>query len=1282
MSRLIAIFLLVPLFFTLSLNAEVIHIPDDAETFADALDMVEEGDTILVADGEYTGVQNCSITLDISIVIMSENGVADCILDCEDQARVAVTINAPATISGLTIRNSRGGILIQRTENVTISGCIVEGCNQLGIQVDSSFDVVFENCEIVETFRNEEEQGAGMRFDASSGIIRNSRFIENETMGSGAGIYISETDLQIFNSDFTANHAGAYGGAILATSSSELSLSDCTFLSNEATDHNGGAIGITATSNLTAYQCTFTENVTTQSAGAIYLSTSVFNISSSVFVQNQSIRNGGAVLAYNDCQGLFSNCLFVENIGGIDGGGIAGSVGSMIDVELCDFVGNLAGSERENGMGGGLYMGSNTVTNITNSIFWDNDSDIGLQLFAQNAGNVGITNVCVENGVDPDEAWTYADLVTEDILEDDPVFEDGRDPEFSLNGFFLNEDSPCVDFGLGWADEVGMENMSTQTDFYPDEDEVDLGFHYSVQWFNIVGRLYGRVTDVATDEPIAGTTITTSQQQQAISDEEGNWEIHEARACRFDVSASADGYNSLMIEDNELAENEELEVNFELTHPEFNLPLDPVAAEMDVNSESEANLTLRNTGNGILNWAGQVVVAADADLQPREMRQSIESQPNLKGVLFVNHTYIMAVSSRDENLIVLADQNGEVMNSYDQPGEGDGMSDLAWDGSLIWGARDEMIYGFTLDGEIVHSFEGPRNPTTGLAWDTQRNVLWAAGMNSPVSAYNEDGNEVDQVPNPNLRLYGLAFWELATDGRQLFVLHDLGDAPRSGLTCLNIENDDPRSWGALEPDDGGRPSGAFISAEIHPYSATLLTTPSINNAGRIDIWHIEQKQDWVTLAPLQGSLDPDASEELTVSFNSDYFREGVYEAELQFTHNASGGEAIIDVSMVVIEGPAQAHRRITLARGWNLVSANLQPNEPDIRIITEDLVNDGSLRMVKDGLGHFYLPAVDNFYNMDGWSVEQAYWLFMNRAGSMMLDGVTVRTDEPIALEDGWHTVSYYPQIPIGAATAFSGISDVLTIAKDGDGRFYSPEYDFNLIGSCRQGKGYLVNMTEARELVWTLMPGQVAAVEYAAIPQPALLGTPAVTGADMSLLAITPKDMTGEIGVYADDVLVGSGVIVNGRCGVAIRGDNPLTPEIDGATEGMSLQIKRRWDDQTADLTDADLLRGSLNYATDAFTVVKLGESALPMDFAISTAYPNPFNGMVSIQYTIPSRAAVDFAIHDLNGRLVEAIHSDATAGGVHTYVWNAKHKPSGVYFCKIEWQGQTRSQKLMLLK
>jgi photosystem II stability/assembly factor-like uncharacterized protein len=78
----------------------------------------------------------------------------------------------------------------------------------------------------------------------------------------------------------------------------------------------------------------------------------------------------------------------------------------------------------------------------------------------------------------------------------------------------------------------------------------------------------------------------------------------------------------------------------------------------------------------------------------------------------------------------------------------------------------------------------------------------------------------------------------------------------------------------------------------------------------------------------------------------------------------------------------------------------------------------------------------------------------------------------------------------------------------------------------------------------------------------------------------------------------------------------------------------------------------------------------------------PNPFNPITIISFSIPDKTHILFDIIGLKGIRVLKMNDKTLDRGEHTFIWDAKERPSGVYFCRLQANGLTQIKKLMLVK
>ncbi|MAJ43544.1 MAG: hypothetical protein CMF96_02210 [Candidatus Marinimicrobia bacterium] len=90
----------------------------------------------------------------------------------------------------------------------------------------------------------------------------------------------------------------------------------------------------------------------------------------------------------------------------------------------------------------------------------------------------------------------------------------------------------------------------------------------------------------------------------------------------------------------------------------------------------------------------------------------------------------------------------------------------------------------------------------------------------------------------------------------------------------------------------------------------------------------------------------------------------------------------------------------------------------------------------------------------------------------------------------------------------------------------------------------------------------------------------------------------------------------------------------------------------------------------------------ATPAEFALTDAYPNPFNPVTSMQLSLNVDGYTSVKVYNLMGQIVDVIHEGMLNAGFHKVTWNAEVIPSGVYLVKVEQGDKIATQKVMLMK
>ena len=96
----------------------------------------------------------------------------------------------------------------------------------------------------------------------------------------------------------------------------------------------------------------------------------------------------------------------------------------------------------------------------------------------------------------------------------------------------------------------------------------------------------------------------------------------------------------------------------------------------------------------------------------------------------------------------------------------------------------------------------------------------------------------------------------------------------------------------------------------------------------------------------------------------------------------------------------------------------------------------------------------------------------------------------------------------------------------------------------------------------------------------------------------------------------------------------------------------------------------------------VDLFINPIPEQFALSSAYPNPFNPTTTLNLDLNKDGQVSVKVYNVVGQVVAELANGYMDAGYHSFTWNASSVSSGMYLVRVEAGSEIATQKLMLLK
>ena len=300
--------------------AATLNVPTTAyPTIQAAVNAAASGDTVLVADGTYSGPGNRDIDFNgKNLTVTSQHGAASTVIDC----------GGTNTTDGSG--NHRGFYLHSAETNAVIRGFTVKNGYEHGIASNPP----------------DNGYGAGLCIDGSSAVIQECIVSGNTANYDGGGIFNycrNNSTVTLTNCVISANTSNYDGGGIFnggddqtsnnSNANPKIVLTNCTISGNTAGSNGGGVENINSSSGsiiLTA--CTITGNTANLSARGGGVDNENVNpdvigtitLTNCVISGNTVAGNGGGINDYNVRDGIITitNCTVFGNIASYSAPGI------------------------------------------------------------------------------------------------------------------------------------------------------------------------------------------------------------------------------------------------------------------------------------------------------------------------------------------------------------------------------------------------------------------------------------------------------------------------------------------------------------------------------------------------------------------------------------------------------------------------------------------------------------------------------------------------------------------------------------------------------------------------------------------------------------------------------------------------------------------------------------------------------------------------------------------------------------------------------------------------
>ena len=347
------------------------------------------------------------------------------------------TVLDGVTITGGSNPAGKGGGL-SLSGSPRISNCIFQGnlAKSGGGMYNREGRPRVENCVFK---KNRADQGGAGLFEFGKigkagefgATVKGCLFEENSAEAFGGGMGVMAASPHVIACTFKGNTAecseqskvDTRGGGLYLYYDSAAEVRDCTFVGNRTSSKNGrglgGGVAALERTVISLYNCTFSQNYASNCGGGFFLSVGSPALTNCTFFGNEAPRGGGAyaengMTSYPKTAPVLTHCTFLRN---------------------------------KSTEGGAFYAEQGVEPSILNGILWENEGgEIG---YHERVGKFLVSH-CVVKG-----NFNYAKVTSDDVLSGDAKIQSLADNGGSTETCAIVTGSSAIDIGMNGAELEG-----------------------------------------------------------------------------------------------------------------------------------------------------------------------------------------------------------------------------------------------------------------------------------------------------------------------------------------------------------------------------------------------------------------------------------------------------------------------------------------------------------------------------------------------------------------------------------------------------------------------------------------------------------------------------------------------------------------------------------------------------------------------------------------------------------------------------------------------------------
>ncbi|MBE0567097.1 MAG: right-handed parallel beta-helix repeat-containing protein [Krumholzibacteria bacterium] len=379
----------------------------DVPTIQAAIDAAQDGDTVMLGAGTFTGAGNRDLDYrGKAITVRGQSGGSPSVIDC-----LAGPGNEHRGFRFATGEGS-GSVLA----HVTVTG---------GYAWDG---------------------GGLVATEGAAPTVRDCRFVGNASTDDGGGVFLSwGSSPRLVRCEISGNTAANRGGGLYAHAS-VADLDSCTVADNSAVNRGGGIYTHEAGS-VDLDDCVVSGNTAPNGGGVAIQGPATSSLVRVRFAGNAASGSGGGLYERDGAVTTFDHCEFQGNTADL-GGGVYNVFSCREAFTACTFTGNAAATR-----GGAMRIYTHADVAMDRCLLWGDEAGLGDEIAISSSCTLDVDCSDVAGGQAAMDDYDHTSVITWGAGNIDafPYFCDGTSGDLGL----VSGVSPCLPAGNPCAVQIG-----------------------------------------------------------------------------------------------------------------------------------------------------------------------------------------------------------------------------------------------------------------------------------------------------------------------------------------------------------------------------------------------------------------------------------------------------------------------------------------------------------------------------------------------------------------------------------------------------------------------------------------------------------------------------------------------------------------------------------------------------------------------------------------------------------------------------------------------------------